>query len=261
MPSLACEPQIVIAASINCTVSETLGRVIMGHEIHADVLDSKPAFDLRHVFQAGITMSEQEPTLKELRERAHLTQSEVAELIGTSQQTVDRIERGATEQSRYEAPMRAVLKHTIDLQMMVSAEYRLSEGRAYQLHQNRAPLMTLEADGRLVAEDKEVQLHLSAYKDDELNTYAVQLTKPQRGPAGDPVFRARDILAVTMDAMPRHFDWVLVSENERARLVMVIDPAEMPPSSVASDLRGLGYEVLDDDAPSSMHRVIGRYMF
>lgn len=73
---------------------------------------------------AVVSIVERGPEVRQLRERCGLTQAQLAAAIGTSQQTIDRIERGETQWSRAIAPAIEFLHITLGMRAGTSNEPR-----------------------------------------------------------------------------------------------------------------------------------------
>lgn len=185
--------------------------------------------------------------LRGKREGLLLTQAEVAHAVGTTQQTVARIERGETSHSRYVGRIRAFLDGRIG-------------GAQAPLSPSLVPTWTLAADGKplSLAQGVLTQLH---FPDPSGQVYAVHLQFVVRGPLGDAIFRPGDVLVVDPTAVARHFDWCLHrTGDETCHLMLVADPSEVPPQMSETQLREWGYGVVPQDDAHHFHKVVARYV-
>lgn len=182
--------------------------------------------------------------LRAKREALGLTQAQVGDAVHTTQQTVARIERGETTHSRYIGKIRDFLDGK-------------AHGDAPALQPTTAPTFTLGRDGMLQDADQRTQLHFADVVGD---VYAVHLQQGAMGPMGDPIFRPGEILIIDPSAVPRHYSWALKREGSIARLMLVVDRAQMPPQMDADQLREWGYAVPTPQDERTYHAVIAHYM-
>lgn len=201
------------------------------------------------------------------REALGISQAGLAQRVGTSQQTIDRIERGETTHSRYIVPIMSILEGLTQQHQLEDRLHGVQLQRHSEKLSRRVELMSLSADGIVSGPESTVNVHFAP----DAEAYAVQLKKQILGPAGDIVFRALDIVVVDPGQTPQHFDWVLVVEGpkpspdvvlpgDHARLALVVDGAMLPQPMSADDLNGKGYEPIEAAADRRHHRIVGRYM-
>lgn len=184
--------------------------------------------------------------LRGKREGLFMTQAEVAEAVGTTQQTVARIERGETTHSRFIGKIQSYLDGRIG-------------GKAAPLSPSVVQTYNLNRDGEIdVAAGVRTQLH---FADTSASVYVIHVMAGVRGPMGDLIFRPGDQLVVDPLVTPRHFDWCLVRESaSRGRIQLYVDPSEMPPQMSTEQLRGWGYAVAGPEGHEKFHKIVARYI-
>ena len=184
--------------------------------------------------------------LRGKREGLFMTQAEVAEAVGTTQQTVARIERGETTHSRFIGKIRSYLDGRIG-------------GKSAPLSPSVVQTYNLSRDGEIdAAIGVRTQLH---FADTAASVYVIHVMAGVRGPIGDLIFRPGDQLVVDPQVTPRHFDWCLFRESEvRGRIQLYVDPAEMPPQMSVEQLREWGYAVAGSEGQQKFHKIVARYI-
>lgn len=167
--------------------------------------------------------------IKTYRDELGLTQAAVAEAVGTSQQTVDRIERGAVEHSRYTLPILVWIEAQYEqrhLQGEIKARDEYLDATTAQF----VPSVTLESGALLPDGSARVPDTLVHLKD---SLYSVRIVHRVQGPMGDVIFRRGDRLFLyPMSAPPNHFDLCLVRPRDGdegpVEFRYVLDRAQMP---------------------------------
>ena len=184
--------------------------------------------------------------LRELREARALTQAEVAEAVGTTQQTVARIERGETTHSRYIPKIRAHLASVPGpgLEPLPPSSF--------------VSTYSLDREGQLSKTDIKTVV---PFTDPTGQVFALQLQRGVVGPVGDPMFRAGAVLIIDPGAVPHHYDWCLKRlEDGRAQMMLFVDRAQMPKELKTEQLVEWGYGVGSSDNDRSYQKVIAHYM-
>lgn len=204
--------------------------------------------------------------IREMREQLGVTQANLASMIGTTQQTIDRIESGETKRSRYIDLAQQALNYVSFMRNRAAAD-----GEEYGAPRVLAPMdstaltsqfvstFILRSDGMLEAVSQRTQIHFPFNPASERAPYAVILSKAIQGPDGW-AFRARDTVIIDPSDPPKHLDWAMVApQGEAAKLVCLIDPSEA--ISVLSDeeIAQKGYAPLSSE-PFVQQRVVARYM-
>jgi len=209
-----------------------------------------------------MTEDEQDPIavgaeLRRRREAAGQTQEAVAKELGTTQQTIDRIERGETRHSRFLLP----------LKLLWDREDALGEAYEAQLNKRLAPAAPPEipvydwkkgriAEGTLHRLPAPARFRdpLTGYRDG----YGVQLLSPVFSPSGDMIFHVGDVLFVLPEEPLRHGRWSLLIGQDDPRDVsigMLGDPDAMPPQITRQQLVEWGYSVPTEQ--QLVHPVVG----
>lgn len=201
-----------------------------------------------------------EATIRELREAVGLSQAALAEAVGTSQQTVDRIERGEVSHSRYTSPIRAYLSALWQGQR---TGHQLRQAERYledDFSRRVVPSFVLSAQGQLSGgTNVEGPLGLG----NRPGTYAVHLQRSVVGPKGDVLFRYGDVLFVDPTAAVRHLDPVLIQgvggDSFQAEIRIAVDLAEAVGGPSEADLREAGYAIIGRESISRIAAVYFRY--
>ena len=189
--------------------------------------------------------------IKVLREHLGRSQASVAEAVGTTQQTVDRIERGAVSHSRYALPMLEWLEAIGSGQPDRDGGWRRTMAKVSN------PVPTLILDTRGIAADGE-PVEAPPFLQESRGGYSVLLSSGVRGPAGDVLLRAGDRLFVDPLANPRHFDTCFATRTDGNGAGMVrvaLDPDEVP-QGVSNQFEG--FAILGDET-LILHKVVAIY--
>jgi len=179
------------------------------------------------------------------RVRLGLPQEKVATAVGTTQQTVDRIERGETQFSRYLQPI---------------SEFLDAAERENDVHQNReGPHPTLNVvplfywrSGTIEREIGTITAPPRLGSGD--GGYGLRLGSVVTGPNGDAVFFPGDTLFVSASETPRNYTWSVIVDKEDAkkvRISMYVDPDLMPPQIPRSQFVDWGFALAEDDTVSA----------
>lgn len=194
--------------------------------------------------------------IREMRERARLSQAALAAAIGTTQQTVDRIEKGEVKHSRYTIPIMSLLNlRSVSLNQEAALTYSAMSSVA-STHSRLVTTYNLGANQELsLTEMVEAPSFVAAMAD----TYAVVLSKNITGPMGDVIFRFGDTLFVSPQSPLRHFDACLVSRKglasyDAVAIKIAIDPAVMPANTLVGADDPHYVNLRSDDL--IMHRIV-----
>lgn len=196
-------------------------------------------------------MSDEEPIFGKMsgddlrisRERLYLTQAQVAAAIGTTQQTVDRIERGETKFSRYRLPLEQYLHEQFSAAFHESTSpspsltFRPTVPIYYWNNKDEPPVLT----GQVTA-----PIPLG----DAVDCYAVLLNYPVIGPRGDAVFSPGDTLFADPSRPVRHYTWAVArraANPEAMDITIWVDPLHLPPTTTRQSLDDAGYAVKGDE--------------
>ncbi|WP_313573572.1 helix-turn-helix transcriptional regulator [Brevundimonas sp.] len=172
--------------------------------------------------------------IRTMRERARLSQAALAEAVGTTQQTIDRIEKGEVKHSRYTTPIISLLSLRSVSLRQEAALIHSAQASVASTHSRLISTYRLAANQELaLTEMVEAPSFVAALAD----TYAVVLSKNITGPMGDVIFRFGDVLFLSPHSPLRHFDACLVRQKSLAAegvvaIKIAIDPALTPTNSV-----------------------------
>lgn len=181
-------------------------------------------------------------------------------MVGTTQQTVDRIERGQTAHSRYILPIRTFLNERLQLQFADDSLRAAAQRAKEEDARSAVPTYNLMPDGTIVpAEGVRTRIHFIDHVGD---VYALHLTTSIKAPSGmTAVFRSGDTLIVDPSPVPRHYDWTFLRDPEdgSGKLVLMIDPAEVPSDFTEEEILEMGYGLLTRSLRQH-HKIIARYI-
>lgn len=190
--------------------------------------------------------------IRRRRESLKVTQQELAEAVGTTQQTIDRIEKGSVTFSRYLRPVLSALTLEEAKAQTDEAQERaaIAESRAIATGGHRPSIPVFEWRNGVVA--AEAWEH--CWAPDRMGTstrgYGVRIWSPVHSPSGDPVFLPGDLLFIEPDEPPRHNGWCFIvgkADERQARFGLLADPNAMPPQVKPEQLIAWGYAVVNDE--------------
>lgn len=162
------------------------------------------------------------------REELGLPQSALAEAVGTSQQTVDRIERGLVEHSRFSLPILIWIEAEYDRRNLKADISELVAHAAGRPPTDLVASFRL-ADGTLVEDGEIAPPHAIR---EEQGLFGLRLERGFQGPMGDVIFRAGDFLFVHPTQRPGHFSVCLTAAKDKPEgpfeWQVVLDRSEVP---------------------------------